>query len=132
MQPSLIHLEHALPALAELGIEHLVPLLGGRGLNVEVVGAALKGLASGAEARAARLLVAVAKATGPELLAWESDADLKARALKDAALATFEEAQESVGAFFASLGLSPLAIPVSSETGTEAPVMATDPPTPTP
>ena len=121
MQPSLIHLEHALPALAELGLDALVPLIGGQGFSPEALGKALQGLASGAEKRAARVLVAVSKATAKELLAWESDPSARDQALKEAALAPFEEAKLAVMGFFGSLGISPGAIPSSLEPPTSAP-----------
>lgn len=127
MQPALIHLEHALPALAELGLEHLVPLLGGQGLEPGALAAALQGLAGGADKRAARLLVAVSKATGMELLGWEGDPALKERALADAALTPFDQAKEAVVLFFASLGTFQPATPDSSEPGKAAPAMPEPP-----
>lgn len=117
MQPSLIHLEHALPALADLGLETLVPLLGGRGLQAETIAAALQGLSGGAEKRAARVLVAVARATAKELLAWENDPKAKEEALREAALSSFDEAKQAVVGFFDSLGLSLPGTPDSSEPG---------------
>lgn len=105
MQPALIHLEHALPALAELGLEALVPLIGGQGFDAGSLGKALTGLAGGAEKKAARVLVAVARSTAKELLAWETDQSAKDRALQEAALLPFEQAKTEVISFFSSLGL---------------------------
>ncbi len=131
MQPSLIHLEHALPALAELGIEALVPLLGGR-FDATTLAGAMQGLASGAEKRAARVLVAVSKATASELLAWENDPSARERALKEAALASFEDAKVAVISFFGSLGISPGDTPGSSALGKSAPAPSDQPSAPVP
>jgi hypothetical protein len=123
-KPSLIHLEHALPPLAELGLEHLAAALLGGGrlrLDADDLGAMLKALAHGAEARAARRLLAVAKASGEEILAWETDEEAERKALQAAALAPYDEAKEAITGFFASLGLSLNASLDSSETPGEAP-----------
>lgn len=105
MKISTIHLEHALPALAELGIETLVPLLGGQSLTPESLHTALEGLAGGAKRQAIRQIVAIAQASGEELLAWEDGgADARKRALTAAALANVEEAKQTVLDFFSSLG----------------------------
>jgi hypothetical protein len=132
MQPSLIHLEHGLPALAELGIEHVIPLLGGGVLDASTLGAALQGLAGGAQKRAARVLVAVSKATGKELLAWEADPTAQVQAEKEAALLPFDEAKQAVMDFFASLGPSPFVIRDSSEIGKETPAPPEPAPAPAP
>ena len=116
-----IHLEHALPALAELGLETLLPLLGGRGFEEAAVGRALQGLAGGAEKHAARRLVAIASASAEELLTWESNAEAKARALEKAALADLAKAKESISGFFASLGPFLPSTPGSSEPGKKTP-----------
>ena len=124
MKPSLIHLEHALPPLAELGLEHLVPVLlrGGKvTLDTDTIARILKGLAVGADKRAARSLVAISLATGEELLGWELEPKLEAEALKNAALKTFDEAKESILGFFSSLGLSLNVTPDSSAPGEENP-----------
>lgn len=131
MQPSLIHLEHALPALAELGIEALVPLLGGR-FDATTLAGAMQGLASGAEKRAARVLVAVSKTTAVELLAWENDPSARERALKEAALASFEDAKVAVISFFGSLGISRGDTPGSSDPGKSAPAPSDQPSAPVP
>jgi hypothetical protein len=126
---STIHLEHALPALADLGLDGLVPILmsGGK-LEASALAGALQGLAAGAEKHAARQLVAVARATGEELLAWEETPDAKARALKAAALSDFNEAKKAVADFFTSFGFSPDSIPGSSEQETEPPPSQNPPP----
>jgi hypothetical protein len=124
---STIHLEHALPALADLGLDGLVPILmsGGK-LEASALAGALQGLSAGAEKHAARQLVAVARATGEELLAWEETPDAKARALKAAALSDFNEAKQAVADFFSSFGFSPASIPGSSDPAMESP--SQDPP----
>lgn len=116
-----IHLEHALPALAELGLETLIPLMGGRGFEEAAVGRALQGLAGGAEKHAARHLVAIASATAEELLTWESSTEAKDRALEKAALVDLAKAKEAVTDFFASLGPFLPSTPGSSEPVKAAP-----------
>ena len=119
MTPSLIHLEHALPPLAELGLEHLVPafLGGGRvGLTQETISNLMQGLAFGAEKRAARRLVAISQATAQQLLEWEISPDLQTKAEAAAALCGFDEAKGAISDFFGSLGLSLNGIQDSSGT----------------
>lgn len=116
-----IHLTHALPALADLGLEALFPLLGGQGFSEAAVARALQGLAAGAERKAIRRLVAIASASGEELLEWEDDPTKQTAALRKAALADLAEAKEAVTAFFASLGPFLPSTPASSEPGKEAP-----------
>ena len=99
-----IHLDHALPALADLGLEALAPLLSGQGLTGEAIAAALQGLARGAEKQAIRRLVAIARATPEQLLAWESSPEARGEALQAAARADLAESQESLTDFFTSLG----------------------------
>lgn len=99
-----IHLEHALPVLAELGLDALVPLIGGQGFTRENIAGALAGLAQGAEKRALRHLVAIAGATGEELLAWEENPEAQARALTAAALLSVSEGKQAVLDFFTSFG----------------------------
>lgn len=122
-----IHLDHALPALADLGIETLVPLLGGQGFTEAAAARALQGLAAGADRRAVRRLVAVASASGEELLEWEDDPAKQAAALKKAALTDLAEAKETVTAFFASLGPFLAFTQGSLEPGKEAPAMPSSP-----
>jgi hypothetical protein len=125
MQPALIHLEHALPPLSELGLEHLIPALmqgGGKAsIDADSISAILQGLANGAQKHAARQLVAVARASAEDLLLWEVDAKTEAEAFRRAALSTPEEAKRAVLGFFSSLGLSLDVIPVSLEPETENP-----------
>lgn len=118
---SLIHLEHALPALAELGAEHLLgPMLSGNqealqaALAPEAIGNLLRGLASGAERRAARRLLLVARATADELLAMEANPALEQEALRQAAKCSLAEVQAVVIGFISGSAPSPLATPASS------------------
>jgi hypothetical protein len=133
MEISLIHLEHAMPPLAELGLEHLVPVLLGGGrveLDADSVAALLHGLADGAKKRASRRLVAISRASAEELFNWESNPEARNIAEKAAALLTWSEAKDSILGFFSSLGISPEGFQPSSGTGEQ-----TDPPlagTPTP
>lgn len=118
MQPlSLIHLEHALPPLAELGLEHLVPVLLGGGrvaLDAETLGDLLRALASGAEKHAARRLLVVARSTKEQLLEQETSAKALDDALQAAAFASLDEAKGAITDFFASFGVSLDASLVSS------------------
>lgn len=113
----LVHFEHALPALAELGLEHLVPLfLGGdraQVLDEATVRKVLGSLSSAAEARAIRRLVVVSRASAEQLLEMETDQAAKTRALREAALCTADEAKEAVLGFFSQLGISLDVSPVS-------------------
>lgn len=127
-KPSLIHLEHALPPLAELGLEHLVPALLGGGrvqLDSEVLGELLAALADGARKHAARRLVVVVQSTKEQLLEQETDAKAADAALRQAAFASLDEAREAITGFFSSLGVSLSASLASLETpgtrATEAP-----------
>ena len=128
MKTTLIHLEHAMPPLAELGLEHLVPLFLGGGqvsLDQSAILNILKGLSEGAKKRAARRLVAVSRATGEDLLSWEVDNSKESAALNSAALLGFDEAKEAISGFFESLGVSLNAIQASSDAMVETP-KATD------
>lgn len=123
-KPSLIHLEHALPPLAELGLERLASALTGAGRVVftsEDLREILQGLAGGAQKHAARRLVMVAKSSATDLLAMELDTKAEADALRDAALLPYDEAGEAIADFFASFGLSLKASLGSSENLGEAP-----------
>lgn len=126
MNLKLIHFEHALPPMAELGLEHIIaPVLRAlAGANItgalvsleeESLAKVFKALASGAQSKAARRLVAVLRASDHELLDWEDDAAKEAEAVKAAALLEVTEIRETVSGFFASLGLSLKASPASSE-----------------
>ena len=109
-----------MPPLAELGLEHLVPVLMGGGqvaLDAETVGVMLQSIADGAKKHASRRLVAVARASADELFLWESSPEARAIAEKAAALLGWEEARGCVLGFFTSLGLSPPNFPASSEIG---------------
>lgn len=117
MNLKLIHFEHALPPMAEMGLEHIIApvlraLAGGNitgaliTLEEEALAKVFKALASGADSRAARRLLAVVKASADELLAWEDDAAKGAEAVKKAALLDAKEVQEALSGFFGSLGLS--------------------------
>ena len=133
---SLVHLEHALPALAELGLEHLIPVLmagGAVSLDSDAVRSILQGLSLGAQKRSARRLMAISQATGEDLLSWEVDASREAEALRLAALSSFDDAKVAILGFFGSLGLSLNVIPGSSEaveTQVETPQRVEDVPNP--
>lgn len=127
-QLSLDHLEHAMPALRDLGLETLLPLLGGQALSAEAVGGALAGLAAGAEKRAIRRLVAVARATGEEVFAWESNPEALKRALAGAALAPIDESFQAVADFFTSLAPFLPSIRASLESGTVEKAPGEEPP----
>lgn len=131
---SLIHFEHLMPPLSELGLEHVIPIVmrGGGAITAEDVARVLKGLASGADAHAARRIVAVAMSTGEDLLAWEVDSAKSADALRTAALLDFSEAKDHVIRFFSSLGLSLDVIPTSLGTGDPAETQSPDAPMGTP
>ncbi len=122
-KPSLIHLENALPPLAEMGLEHLVPVVlqGGAGLDPNTLAALLGSLALGAQKHAFRRLVAVARATDAELFDMEMNPAKEAEAQRAAALLPFDEAKEVLVGFFSSLGLSLSITPASSETSGSAP-----------
>lgn len=113
----LVHFEHALPALAELGLEHLVPLfLGGdRALVLDeaTVRRVLGALSSASETRAIRRLVVVSRSSAEQLLEMETDQAAKTKALREAALCTSDEAKEAVLGFFSQLGISLDVSPVS-------------------
>lgn len=113
----LVHFEHALPALAELGLEHLVPLfLGGdraQGLDEATVRKVLVALSSASETRAIRRLVVVSRSSAEQLLEMETDQAAKTKALREAALCTADEAKEAVLGFFSQLGISLDVSPVS-------------------
>ena len=113
----LVHFEHALPALAELGLEHLVPLfLGGdraQVLDEATVRKVLGALSSASETRALRRLVVVSRSSAEQLLEMETDQAAKTRALREAALCTSDEAKEAVLGFFSQLGISLDVSPVS-------------------
>ena len=106
----LVHFEHALPALAELGLEHLVPLfLGGdqaQVLDEATVRKVLGALSSASETRAIRRLVVVSRSSAEQLLEMETDQAAKTKALREAALCTADEAKEAVLGFFSQLGIS--------------------------
>lgn len=106
----LVHFEHALPALAELGLEHLVPLfLGGDralALDEATVRKVLGALSSASETRAIRRLVVVSRSSAEQLLEMETDQAARTRALREAALCTADEAKEAVLGFFSRLGIS--------------------------
>ena len=122
MNLTVAHFEHAMPALAELGLEHLVPayLRGGQVLlDQEALALLMSSLSGGAQKHAARRLVAVLSATAAEVLAWELNAEAQRRAEDAAALLTFTQAQEIITPFFAPLGDSLSATRASSATGTE-------------
>ena len=109
MALSLIHLEHAMPPLAELGLEHLVPifLAGGKvGLDSETISRLMTALSDGAQKHSVRRLVAIAQATGEDLLGWEVESAKEADAQRAAALMSLEEVKAVVSGFFASCGLS--------------------------
>lgn len=118
MQPILlVHFEHASPALAEMGLEHLFgPLLQAifeedtdalkAALTAENLRLILSGLAEGGKRHALRRLVVALTTPGAELLAAESD-PAKLKALEDAwALRPLTDAWGEFLAFFTSLGLS--------------------------
>ena len=113
----LVHFEHALPALAELGLEHLVPLfLGGDQalvLDEATVRRVLGALSSASETRAIRRLVVVSRSSAEQLLEMETDQAAKTKALREAALCTSDEAKEAVLGFFSQLGISLDVSPVS-------------------
>jgi len=116
----LIHFEHALPALAELGLEHLVPLFVGGGqvaLDSDVVKKVLDSLSGASKTRAIRRLVMVSRASAQDLLAMEVDTKKESEALNAAALCSPEEAKAAVLGFFSQLGISLDVSPASSETG---------------
>ena len=117
--------------LAELGLEHLVPVLM-RGKNVELdsdtISRMMTGLADGAKKRASRRLVAVSLASGEDLLEWEVDSAKETQALKHAALMGIAEAKEAIVGFFGSLGLSLNVFHGSLEPGEESPM--SEPPSP--
>lgn len=109
MQPCQVHLDHALPLLPELGLEHLVPLLAGGGqvdLDSEKLQGLLQGIAKGAGNRSLRRFVAISRATGDEVFAWESDKAAEASALREAALLPWNESMKAVLDFFSSFGIS--------------------------
>lgn len=117
MKLAVIHFEHALPPLAEAGLEHVIApifravLAGGLEgaitvMDEDTLAKATKALAGGASSRAMRRLLAVLKASADDLLQWEEVAEAEAKAVKAAALLDASEAQEVLADFFSSLGLS--------------------------
>ena len=136
MKATVIHFETAMPALADLGLEHLVPALMGGGqvdLSEDTLKAVLDGLAKGANAKAVRRLVMVSKASAEELLEAEVSTAKEAELLVNAAKADVTEAKQAVMDFFASFGLSLPPSPGSLGQGGEpatmsAPVVPPDAP----
>lgn len=118
MKLSTNHLEHVLPVLAELGLAAVLPLLRpGAEKDPDAISGAIVGLATGAEKRTLRHLVAISKASGEEILAWEESPDALERALKLAAVADLSDSVTAVKNFFFSLRHYLPSIQDSSETG---------------
>lgn len=118
MQPILlINFEHATPAMAELGLEHLFgPLFQTvfcddisalqAALTTDSLRSILAGLADGGKRCALRKLVTALTTSGPELLEAEAN-PAKLKALEDAwALRPIQDAWGEFMGFFTSLGLS--------------------------
>lgn len=117
MQPCQVHLDHALPLLPELGLEHLVPLLAGGGqVDLDPAGlqALLQGIAKGAGNRSLRRFVAISRTSAEQLFAWESDKSKEAEALREAAMLPWADSMKAVMDFFSSFGISLSATPGSS------------------
>lgn len=118
MQPILlINFEHATPAMAELGLEHLFgPLFQAvftddtdalkAALTADSLRSILAGLSDGGKRHALRRLVVALTTPGPALLEAEADPS-KLKALEDAwALRPMTDAWGEFMGFFTSLGLS--------------------------
>ncbi len=113
----LVHFENAVPAMADLGLEHLLgPLFQAifnkqadalkAALTTEGIRDLLQGVASGSKAKALRRLVVALVTPGAELLAAEGD-QVKMKALLDQqAMRPLSEVWEEFAGFFASLGIS--------------------------
>ena len=124
---SLVHFENAVPAMADLGLEHLLgPLFQAifnkqsdalkAALTTEGIRDLLQGVAAGSKAKALRRLVVALNTPGAELLAAEGENNAKMKALLDAqALRPLPEVWEEFAGFFASLGISLPDTPDSSE-----------------
>lgn len=118
MNLSTDHLEHVLPVLAELGLASVLPLLRpGAEKDPDAISGAIVGLATGAQKRTLRHLVAISKASGEEILAWEENPDSLERALKAAAVSDLSDSVTAVKDFFFSLRHYLPSIQGSSETG---------------
>ena len=135
MTPCQVHLDHALPLLPELGLEHLVPLFTGGGeisLDAGSLTAILAGVAAGAKSKSLRKFVAVSRTSAEGVFAWESDPAAEASALKEAALLPVKESAQAVLDFFSSFGISLNVTPGSSpSTATVAENQKETPGTPT-
>ncbi len=136
----LIHFEHAVGPLADMGLEHVVtplfqavlampteamsPEAKRTALNLAVQGVledgvlekVFRALVKNADTRATRRLVAVLGASANDLFdGWENgDGTAEKAALKNAALMSPGEIAQEIGAFFGWLGLSPASSPASS------------------
>lgn len=122
MNPCQVHLDHALPLLPELGLEHLVPLLAGGGqvnLDTASLQALLQGIAKGAENRSLRRFVAISRTSAEQLFDWESDKEKETAALREAAMLPWADSMKAVMDFFSSFGISLTATQDSSGEGEE-------------
>lgn len=140
MQPlHLVHFENATPAMADLGLEHLLgPLFQAifqkdinalqGALTTEGLGQIMKGLAEGSKRQALRRLTVALVTPGAELLKAEGDPKAM-KALEDAqALRPIGEIFAEFMDFFSSLGLSLPDTPDSSgETEPGSPVISDGP-----
>lgn len=141
MDLHLVHFEHAAPAMADLGLEHLLGPLAAAivlgetaalaaALDPESVGLILKGLASAGEKRAARRLLVALSTPGNELFKAEGDPKLMATLLEAAAKRPLKEGWQEITGFFDSLGVSIRLTPGSSadaNEGSETPNGEPDP-----
>jgi hypothetical protein len=114
---SLVHFENAVPAMADLGLEHLLgPLFQAvfnkktdalkAALTTEGIRELLQGVAAGSKAKALRRLVVALTTPGAELLAAEGDQTKMKVLLDQQALRPLSAVWEDFAGFFASLGIS--------------------------
>lgn len=147
MNLQLVHFENATPALADMGLEHVLgPLMRAvffgdsddlkAILTPEEIGKVFKGLADGGKAHALRRLIVAITTPGPDLHAAEADKSKMDQLLKDAALRPVSEVWGEFIGFFSSCGLSLTDfLDSSSEGKTEAEVASSgsaEGPTPAP
>lgn len=113
----LVHFENAVPAMADLGLEHLLgPLFQAvfnkqadalkAALTTEGIRDLLQGVAAGSKAKALRRLTVALVTPGAELLAAEGDQTKMKALLDQQALRPLPEVWEEFAGFFASLGIS--------------------------
>ena len=115
---SLVHFENAVPAMADLGLEHLLgPLFQAvfnqktdalkAALTTEGIHNLMQGLATGSKTKALRRLVVALTTPASDLLAAEGENNPKMKALLDQqALRPLPDVWAEFSSFFDSLGIS--------------------------